>query len=164
MFDRYICRRDDSRRGRGDDEVPRMLEASLRAHGISADRVTVIVDEQEAIEAALRQAQPGDLVLIFADALARGWKQITQFKPDAALPSLASQKKQVPQTIAPDAEELADDNVPPPAAPKPAPLQSPAIPASPRETKAPSTISDADGSATIVRDDRGVFLAREAND
>jgi cyanophycin synthetase len=164
MFDQYICRRDDSRRGRGDDEVPRMLEASLRAHGISADRVTVIVDEQEAIEAALRQAQPGDLVLIFADALARGWKQITQFKPDAALPSLASPKKQVPQTIAPEAEELADDNVPPPAAPKPAPLQSPAIPASPRETKAPSTISDADGSATIVRDDRGVFLAREAND
>ena len=141
-----------------------MLEAALRAHGISADRVDVIVDEQDAIEAALRHAQPGDLVLIFADALARGWKQITQFKPDSALPSLTSQKKQVPQTIRPDAAELADDNVPPPAPQKPVRLQSPALPASPRETSSVTSRSDADSSATIVRDDRGVFLAREAND
>ena len=25
--------------------------------------------------------EPGDLILIFADALARSWKQITKFKP-----------------------------------------------------------------------------------
>jgi cyanophycin synthetase len=28
--------------------------------------------------------EPGDLVLIFADALVRSWKQITKFKPSGA--------------------------------------------------------------------------------
>jgi cyanophycin synthetase len=164
VFDHYICRRDDSRRGRGDEEVPRMLEAALKAHGISNDRVEVIVDEQEAIEAALRKALPGDLVLIFADALARGWKQITQFKPDSTSPNLVSPKTPAPQTIAPDVIELADDVVPPPV-PAPIPFSNtrdfPVLP-----LKAPSAASGGGSAvgATIVRDDRGVFLAREAND
>jgi cyanophycin synthetase len=161
VFDFYICRRDDSRRGRGDDEVPRMLEAALKAHGISNDRIEVIVDEQEAIESALRRAQPGDLVLIFADALARGWKQITQFRPDATSPNLVSPKTPAPQTIAPDVIELADDVVPPPVL-TPAPLSNTRdFPVFPVKPLAPVSAGDA---AKIVRDDRGVFLAREAND
>ena len=160
MFDHYICRRDDGRRGRGDDEVPRMLEAALAAHGIGSDRIEVIVDEQEAIEAALRLAQPGDLVLIFADALARGWKQITQFKSNATQPSLVSPKTPAPQTIAPDVIELADDVVAPPPPPLTTTREFPVFPVTDKTTS--------DGSATegtaIVRDDRGVFLAREAND
>ncbi len=164
LFDHYICRRDDGRRGRGDDEVPRMLEAALRAHNISADRVQVIVDEQESIDAALRMAQPGDLVLIFADALARGWKQITQFRPDSAQPSLASPKRQVPQTVSPDAIELADDAVPPPA------VDGAVVPvATPPAARAPVTVRVTPDRAVpdatnIVRDDRGVYLARESND
>ena len=46
-------------------------------------RSRVIPDEQEAIDAALNMGQPGDLLLIFADALVRSWKQITKFKPRA---------------------------------------------------------------------------------
>jgi len=162
LFDHYICRRDDGRRGRGDDEVPRMLERALLAHNISADRVQVIVDEQESIEGALRMAQPGDLVLIFADALARGWKQITQFRPDTTSASLASPKTPAPQTVAPDAAELADDAVPPPAvaaavAPEPAPVREPMSAGSAADRELP-------GATTLVRDDRGVYLAREAND
>ncbi len=157
MFDHYICRRDDGRRGRGDDEVPRMLEAALAAHGIGSDRIEVIVDEQEAIEAALRLAQPGDLVLIFADALARGWKQITQFKSNATQPNLVSPKTPAPQTIVPDAIELADDVVAPP------PPVPPLTRESPITDQTQSNGSATEGS-TIVRDDRGVFLAREAND
>ena len=169
LFDHYICRRDDSRRGRGDDEVPRMLEATLLSHGIGRDRVEVIVDEQEAIDAALRHAQPGDLVLIFADALARGWKQITQFKPDFDRATLVSVKKQVPQTIAPDAVELADDNAPA-AAPAPdVPVRqitdTYAVPGSLRDKLPVTTRRDTDDQGTtIIRDDRGVYLAREAND
>jgi hypothetical protein len=44
----------------------------------------VIPDEQDAIDAALHMGEPGDLVLIFADALVRSWKQITKFKPSGA--------------------------------------------------------------------------------
>ncbi|MCC7055430.1 MAG: cyanophycin synthetase [Gemmatimonadaceae bacterium] len=169
LFDHYICRRDDSRRGRGDDEVPRMLEATLLSHGISQDRVEVIVDEQAAIDTALRHAQPGDLVLIFADALARGWKQITQFKPDFDRASLVSPKRQVPQTIAPDVVELADDDLPaaPPAADAPVRqiTDTYAIPGSLRDKLPVSTHRDTEeAGTTIIRDDRGVYLAREAND
>ena len=170
LFDHYICRRDDGRRGRGDDEVPRMLQAALVAHGIGAERVDVIVDEQEAIEAALRRAQPGDLVLIFADALARGWKQITQFRSDSAQSSLVSPRKQTPQTISPDVIELADDTVPPPA-PSLVTVsrEFPVFPATARQVASAAAVADgaesnSSNDTKILRDDRGVFLAREAND
>ena len=79
-FDHYICRRDDNLRDRASDEVPRIQAEALRAAGVSEAAISLIPDEQEAIDAALRMGQTGDLLLIFADALARSWKQITKFK------------------------------------------------------------------------------------
>jgi cyanophycin synthetase len=81
-FDYYICRRDDSLRGRAPDEVPRMLEASLRAHGVSHSSISVIPEETKAVEAALQMGRQGDFILIFADILTRSWKQVTKFKGD----------------------------------------------------------------------------------
>jgi len=83
-FDHYVCRRDDSLRDRAPDEVPRLQAAALRATGVPEEAISIIPDEQEAIDAALRMGQPGDLLLVFADALVRSWKQITKFKPDGA--------------------------------------------------------------------------------
>jgi cyanophycin synthetase len=83
-FDHYICRRDDSLRDRASDEVPRLQAAALRAKGVPEEAISIIPDEQEAIDAALRMGQPGDLLLVFADALVRSWKQITKFRPDGA--------------------------------------------------------------------------------
>jgi cyanophycin synthetase len=83
-FDRYICRRDDQLRGRKPDEVPNLLREALMANGVSADQIRVIPDEQAAIDSALREAEAGDLVFIFADAITRSWKQVIQFRPDAA--------------------------------------------------------------------------------
>jgi cyanophycin synthetase len=80
-FDRYLCRRDDSLRGRKPDEVPNLLRASLLAHGTPPDAISLIPDEQVAVDTALREAQPGDLVLIFVDAITRSWKQVIQFNP-----------------------------------------------------------------------------------
>jgi cyanophycin synthetase len=82
-FDWYACRRDDQLRGRKPDEVPVLLRDALLANGVSADQVQVIPDEQAAVDAALREAQAGDLVLIFGDAITRSWKQVIQFRPDA---------------------------------------------------------------------------------
>jgi cyanophycin synthetase len=79
-FDRYICRRDDNLRNRAPDEVPRIQAQALRAAGVPESAISIIPDEQEAIEVALRMGEAGDLVLIFADALVRSWKQITKFK------------------------------------------------------------------------------------
>lgn len=80
-FDLYICRRDDNLRNRASDEVPRIQARALRAAGIADSAIVIIPDEQEAIDAALRMGESGDLLLIFADALVRSWKQITKFKP-----------------------------------------------------------------------------------
>jgi cyanophycin synthetase len=82
-FDRYICRRDDTLRGRKPDEVPHMLRDALLCAGVAAEQVLVIPDEQAATDAALREAEAGDLVLIFADGITRTWKQVIQFRPEA---------------------------------------------------------------------------------
>jgi cyanophycin synthetase len=83
-FDHYICRRDDSLRGRDGDEVPLMLKRTLEARGVPASQISVIPDEQEAIDAALRMGRAGDLLLVFADALVRSWKQVIKFRPEGA--------------------------------------------------------------------------------
>jgi cyanophycin synthetase len=81
-FDHYICRRDDGLRGRTADEVPNMIAAVLRERGVPEGAIAVIPDEQAAIDAALRCCRPGDLLLLFADALTRSWKQVIKFKPE----------------------------------------------------------------------------------
>jgi cyanophycin synthetase len=83
-FDHYICRRDDNLRDRDGDEVPLIMARTLEASGVAKSAISIIPDEQEAIEAALRMGEAGDLLLIFADALTRSWKQITKFRPAGA--------------------------------------------------------------------------------
>lgn len=89
-FDHYIARRDDGLRGRDGDEVPRIIAKALQAGGVAEADISVIPDEQQAVDAALRMAAPGDLVLVFADALTRTWKQIIRFKPDGDMPAAAT--------------------------------------------------------------------------
>ena len=129
-FDHIILRRDDDLRGRGPDEVPRMMEAELVAMGVPRERFTVIPDEQAAITAALEAGKRGDLLLIFADKVSRSWKQVIYFK----------------------SQETEKSNPPPPAASAPA-LLSLGLP-----TGAPSD-SLLDG-AQVIEDERGVRLAR----
>ncbi len=97
-YDIYFLKRDDGLRGRGADEVPRLLEARLLAQGVPPGAIHVIPDEQQAIDAALRMAATGDLLLIFGDALARCWKQITKFSPEGTLVNKDAVKKQVTES------------------------------------------------------------------
>jgi cyanophycin synthetase len=83
-FDVYICRRDDSLRGRGPLEVPEALAATLREQGSPEHAIHVIASEVEAVDYALRMAELDDLLLIFGDQIPRTWAQITQFRPDTA--------------------------------------------------------------------------------
>jgi cyanophycin synthetase len=137
-FDHYICRRDDALRDRAPDEVPRIMALALRAAGVDQSSISSIPDEQEAIEAALRMGAPGDLLLVFADALVRSWKQITKFKPvGAPLP-----RSSPPLTAEP--EELAL-----------------AVPVTPKGADAPTPEFGAEG---LIRDERGVRLAPEIED
>jgi cyanophycin synthetase len=78
-FAHHILRRDDRTRGRGDDEVPRMMEAVLLERGIKPEQISVIPDEVEAVEYALKFSKLDDLLLIFGDNCTRCWKQIIYF-------------------------------------------------------------------------------------
>ncbi|WP_101925627.1 MULTISPECIES: cyanophycin synthetase [Luteimonas] len=85
-FDHYIVRRDDALRGRDGDEVPRIIGKALQAAGVAADAISLVPDEQDAIERALQMGRPGDLIVVFADVLARSWKQIIKFNADGDTP------------------------------------------------------------------------------
>ncbi len=146
-FDHYICRRDDNLRGRGTDEVPKILQAALLENDVPKKAIRVIPDEAEAIEAALNMASVGDLVLIFGDDIARSWKQIIYFNK--------------PRTI----DSQADD-----PAPKTPVIQPVAVDIGPTDPLAEATpVSDAPQvpelvsleGMRMVRDERGVRLASE---
>jgi cyanophycin synthetase len=135
-FDHYICRRDDNLRDRKPDEVPRIQAAALEAAGVPAEAVSIIPDEQAAIAAALEMGQPGDLLLIFADALVRSWKQIIKFKPAGVA---------APQ---------------PPPPPLPPVIEAGSDPGA-RAGEAAAFTFNLEG---LIRDERGVRFAPEAED
>ena len=85
-FDTYICHRDDNLRDRGPDEIPMLLRDALIAEGVAPDAIKIIGEEDKALDAALEQAQPDDLVLYFCEAITRCWKQIIHFTPKFTVP------------------------------------------------------------------------------
>jgi len=137
-FDHYICRRDDNLRDRKPDEVPRIQAAALKAAGVREAAISIIPDEQEAMSAALQMGQPGDLLLIFADALVRSWKQIIKFKPEGAA---APQPPPPPPPLSVGLEASADGSA--------------------RAGEAAGVPFSLDG---LIRDERGVRFAPEAED
>ena len=109
-FDLYVLKRDDGLRGRDADEIPNMMATRLKANGVPAENIHVIPDEQLAIDAALNMAEAGDLLLIFGDALARCWKQITKFNPSGDVSHLGAVKKQVADSNAAMASWINQNN------------------------------------------------------
>jgi cyanophycin synthetase len=168
-FDHYVCRRDDSLRDRAPDEVPRIQAAALRAAGVRDDAISIIPDEQEAIDAALRMGREGDMLLVFADALVRSWKQVTKFRMEGASYSAPAGE----QATGPDG---------PGAAPEPqASLRASASDGQDRRTalsrsSGPAAAEAGRGLAEggpvsaafnldgLIRDERGVRIAPETED
>jgi cyanophycin synthetase len=126
-FDHYICKRDDNPRGRGKDEVPKLLAQALLEGGIKPEQIDVVPDEVEALERALRLARPADLLLCFIDQISRSWNQVAQFRPD--LPTSPRPRASTPAAEMPDVPEPAVGLL-----------------------------------EAIIRDERGVRLAREQDD
>ena len=81
-FDQFICRQDDSTRGRKSGEVSHILRQGLIDTGVSEDRITTIDSEEASVDYALHHAESGDMVVIFADNIKRTWKQIIYFDRD----------------------------------------------------------------------------------
>jgi cyanophycin synthetase len=143
-FDHYICRRDDNLRGRGPEEVPLMLQSTLLECGVDAKAISVIPEEEKSVEAALKMAKPGDLVLIFGDNISRTWKQIIYFNKQRD-----ENQEQNGDTTETDHEPLAD------APPDPLAAAQPVVGA----PKVPESVLI--GGMQIIRDERGVRLSSE---
>ena len=124
--------------------------------------------------------QPGDLLLIFADALIRSWKQITKFR-SATSPAPNSALAIAGET-APGAGEVSgiggfmavDGATPTPdihdvtrtaheAARKPPPRPAPAEPADVVGTHAAGELTE-QLMPGVIRDERGVWIAPETED
>lgn len=100
MFEHLILREDDDRRGRVNNEAIKILSQGAQHAGLSAQAITQIIDEQEAVTAALKMARPGDLLVIFADRVSRTWKQIISFDKDR-LPVKAQELNKATNTSIP---------------------------------------------------------------
>jgi cyanophycin synthetase len=92
-FTHFVCKADSNRRGRGDDEIPQLIRSYLIELGVDDSNITVIADEEPAVDHALSIAEAGDLVVITADDLQRTWKQIINLNSDTQ-----ENKKTIPGT------------------------------------------------------------------
>jgi cyanophycin synthetase len=166
-FDHYVCRRDDNLRDRAADEVPRIQAAALRAAGVSEDAISVIPDEQQAVEAALMMGREGDLLLIFADALVRSWKQVTKFRmAGVTYASPAGEPAEV-SGLAATAEAAGRRSAVPDESHATASMARPGRPAAGEsgqglaDARAMPMALDLEG---LIRDERGVRFAPESDD
>jgi cyanophycin synthetase len=125
-FDHYICRADDRRRGRGEDEVPKMLADQLLAGGVDASAVEIVPDEVTSVAKSLDMAQEGDLVVLFADDVSRSWNQVIQYEADGETSGASKDIKPAHSFVEEDPEAFS-----------------------------------LDAGVRLVRDERGVRLARE---
>lgn len=92
-FDHFYCRPDDNRRGRQANEVPDLLEKTLRESGIPQHQIYKFTSEAEAVSAALNACEPGDILLVFGDDYTRCWKQIIYFgSPGGPRPAATTPK------------------------------------------------------------------------
>ncbi len=125
-FDHYICRADDSLRGRGEDEVPGMLRDQLMANGVDESAIEIVPLEVESVARALEMAKEGDLVVLFADDVRRSWNQVTHYESDSDTPDTSEVSKPAHSFVEVDPEAFS-----------------------------------LEPGARLVRDERGVRLARE---
>jgi cyanophycin synthetase len=117
-YDHYICKADDNRRGRGHDEVPRMLQEQLLSSGVDDRCIQVVPKETTAVNTALETAGKGDLVVIFGDNIERCWSQVAGHRdesdeedtpsPDVPVQSFVEEDPEA-FTLDPDSELIRDE-------------------------------------------------------
>ena len=96
-FDFVIVKEDPDRRGRPVGEAASIVAEGLVQGGLAQERFVIDVEEPDAIDRGLAMAEPGDLLVIFADDAAAAWKKVIYFGKDR--PSLLG-------TVDPMASEL----------------------------------------------------------
>ncbi|HYP60640.1 MAG TPA: cyanophycin synthetase [Thermomicrobiales bacterium] len=75
-FDRIVIREDVNRRGRADGEIAEILRQSARDAGMADDHICIVLEEIEAVNAAIELAQRDDLVVLLVDKPAAAWREL----------------------------------------------------------------------------------------
>ena len=76
-FDRLVIREDDNTRGRKRGEISGILRDSAVSAGIAEDRVSIVLDELEAVKAAVGMSSKTELVVLMVDKPAEVWEMLT---------------------------------------------------------------------------------------
>ncbi|HYJ12490.1 MAG TPA: cyanophycin synthetase, partial [Thermomicrobiales bacterium] len=76
-FDQIVIREDDNTRGRKSGEIAQMLATAAVDAGMSGDNVSIVLDELEAVQAALEISGKSDLVVLLVDKPAAVWEMLT---------------------------------------------------------------------------------------
>lgn len=79
-FDDIIFREDPARRGRKPGEIVTLLAEGALSAGFPEERITRILDEDEAAKLCLQRAHPGDLVVLTPTDVEAMWRQVLDFR------------------------------------------------------------------------------------
>jgi cyanophycin synthetase len=77
-FDRVVIREHDDRRGRPVGEVAELLRQAVLSTGKAPDKIDVVLDELDAVNAAIDLASPGDLVVSMVYRIQRVWDALLE--------------------------------------------------------------------------------------
>ncbi|RFB88783.1 cyanophycin synthetase [Rhizobium leguminosarum bv. trifolii] len=78
LFDRLILKEDDDPRGRPAGEAAAILMEGARRAGTPLADMEIVLSERRAVDKALAQALPNDLIVIAADDIGRVWHQVSR--------------------------------------------------------------------------------------
>lgn len=76
-FGRIIIREDDNTRGRKSGEISDILATSAVEGGMDAAKVSIVLDELDAVRRAMEQSEKSDLVILLVDKPAQVWEMLT---------------------------------------------------------------------------------------
>jgi cyanophycin synthetase len=83
-FDQLVFRETPDNRGRPAGDVIRLLTEGATAAACTPDRIRGHHREEDAVEACLRMARPGDLVVLTPTRVEAVWRQVLDFRPAPA--------------------------------------------------------------------------------
>jgi cyanophycin synthetase len=98
-FDRVILYEDHYTRGRANGEIIALFRKGL-ASGTRVTEIEEIYGAVAAVEAALRSAQPGELLLVQADAIDETVDFLRRYLDSLAAPTTAAASEEVAETVA----------------------------------------------------------------
>jgi cyanophycin synthetase len=75
-FDQLVIREDVNRRGRANGEIAELLRRTAVESGMATERIQIVLEEIDAVNAAIESAERDDLVVLLVDKPAAAWREL----------------------------------------------------------------------------------------